>query len=377
MYNRIDMKAAGGVSDTKRNNYFGREEKNKNGKKKAKSTGLFHQFDKTLRRCILLVAMRDAPQTRTENTEELERQRECKRKKEELMRQKGLEKATENAIDAHYYHNMWASAACIKGDKRRVSRELKKLTSESAMVHLLKENIRIRVVGMGYGKGNTPDYTTVWSKKTSKELADRLRFIIQDEKKYTPPNEPVVKVPKPKEVPVLGTRTAEYAKLNEKYEDEKEVIKNNAETLRLQREARGEGSMYSIMQPHARPDLEELIGKRIDVLENYDITNPDTNEVEPHAYWSQGEVLNVVSKKPPKVNVNWDIIPNLPGYDKEHVVGVCELKPSLWNKQKVGAWRMDIDIVAREDESEESEAEVEEVVESSGESEMSEGDDDN
>ena len=132
------------------------------------------------------------------------------------------------------------------------------------------------------------------------------------------------------------------------------------------------------MQPHARPDLDELIGKRIDVLENYDITNPDTNEVEPHEYWSQGEVLNVVSNKPPKVKVNWDIIPNMPGYDKEHVVGVCELKPSLWNKHKVGAWRMDIDIVAREDESEESEAEVEEVDDSSGESEMSEeGDDDN
>ena len=34
----------------------------------------------------------------------------------------------------------------------------------------------------------------------------------------------------------------------------------------MEREARGEGSMYSLLQPFDRPDIMQLVGCRIDVL---------------------------------------------------------------------------------------------------------------
>ena len=49
------------------------------------------------------MAMEEAPETRVLNTEELDKQRECKRNKEEIMKKKGMEVATEEAIDANYY----------------------------------------------------------------------------------------------------------------------------------------------------------------------------------------------------------------------------------------------------------------------------------
>ena len=290
------------------------------------------------------------------------------------MREKGLEKATEAAIDAHYYHIMYTSEVCMKGNSKVVARTLKKLSSETARLELLKENFRIRTLGFGWGKGSTPDYTTAWSKqgkkKTSTELAACLRFVIKDERNYTVPSEPVVETPQPRFVPVLGTRTQEFDELNEKYEDEKEVIKNNADKLRQEREARGEGSMYSTLQPFIRPDLHDLVGKRIDVLGNVEILNEETSNHELQAYWSQGEVVDVIeSAKTPRVKVLWDIVPLLKGWDKEKTEGEQVLLPSLWNKNKVGAWRMDIDIVVSQDDDEESELDNEEGIESSSDSE--------
>jgi len=51
--------------------------------------------------------------------------------KEELIKEKGLEKATEEYIDALYYYQMYFSAACWKTDPKIVATELKKLTSEN------------------------------------------------------------------------------------------------------------------------------------------------------------------------------------------------------------------------------------------------------
>ena len=52
--------------------------------------------------------------------------------KEEMIRAKNMEKATEEYIEGMYYHKMYDSAACLKGDVRVVDRELKKLTSDTA-----------------------------------------------------------------------------------------------------------------------------------------------------------------------------------------------------------------------------------------------------
>ena len=58
-----------------------------------------------------------------------------------------MENATEEYIEGLNYHRMYFSPACWKDDHRYVTRELRKLTSESAKYHALKENIMIRVKG--------------------------------------------------------------------------------------------------------------------------------------------------------------------------------------------------------------------------------------
>ncbi len=59
-------------------------------------------------------------------------------------------KATEEYIEGMYYHKMYDSAACLKGDMRVVDRELKKATSDTACYEVLKENIMIQVKRLGW-----------------------------------------------------------------------------------------------------------------------------------------------------------------------------------------------------------------------------------
>ena len=111
---------------------------------------MFHQFPQELRECLLMMAIEAAPDTRSHNREELEKQREAKRKKEEMLRDAGLLKAKEKLIEAAYYHRMYNSLACCKGDSKVVSKMLERITSESGKIEALKENIRIRVIGFDW-----------------------------------------------------------------------------------------------------------------------------------------------------------------------------------------------------------------------------------
>ena len=67
-------------------------------------------------------------------------QRAEKERKEELSKRYSLDSATESCIDAIYYHEMYHSDACWRTN-REVDRESKKLTSKSAKLNGLKENI--------------------------------------------------------------------------------------------------------------------------------------------------------------------------------------------------------------------------------------------
>ena len=96
-----------------------------------------------MRECLLTVAIEDAPQTVSVNREEIDNQREAKRKKEEMIEKKSLEKAEEALIDVSYYWDMYFSDVCWKGKQSIVKTMLARLRSESAKVEALKENIRM------------------------------------------------------------------------------------------------------------------------------------------------------------------------------------------------------------------------------------------
>jgi len=67
----------------------------------------------------------------------------AKHAKEEILKEKNRRKVTEEYIDALYYHCMYNSDACWKGDPRMVTKELKKLKSKSTKYKAVKENILI------------------------------------------------------------------------------------------------------------------------------------------------------------------------------------------------------------------------------------------
>ena len=99
-----------------------------------------------------------------------------------MIKANNMEKVTEEYIEGMYYRKMYDSAACLKGDVRVVDRELKKLTSDTARYDALKENVMIRVKGLGW------DWCKhAWSKNgqqySIKELADHLKWIIKEERK--------------------------------------------------------------------------------------------------------------------------------------------------------------------------------------------------
>ena len=138
-------------------------------------------------------------------------------------------------------------------------------------------------------------------------------------------------------------------------------FKESCNKLKREREARGEGSMYSVLQPFVRPELKDLIDKRIDVLCSVEIENELTEEKTTALRWCQGEVKSIVkAKNPPTVKVLWDPTPDIAGFEQSKV-GDQKLLPSLWNKDKAGAWRMDVNIVSeQEDTVEEGEESMEE-----------------
>ena len=156
------------------------------------------------------MATTDAPATLKRNNDDLERQAKARRIKEELIKEKGLEKATEEYIDTLYYYQMYFSAACGKTDPKIVATELKKLTSENMRYSALKENIMIRVKGMSWEWCRH-----AWSKDgknySVKELAQHLRWIIKEEKKYDIPPGPSINVPTRTHLPTLGTQTCDVA----------------------------------------------------------------------------------------------------------------------------------------------------------------------
>jgi hypothetical protein len=123
-YGRINLSNASAVSDAKRNSFFNRSKKSR--------PGLLHTIDEDIRQIIVSIAMKDAPETVIAHRAELDVQANARRMKEELIKQKNVEKISEEYIDALYYHAMYSSAACWKGDPKNVSVELSKLKTQTA-----------------------------------------------------------------------------------------------------------------------------------------------------------------------------------------------------------------------------------------------------
>ena len=125
---------------------------------KPNPLGFMHRIKPELKAAILTMAQRDAPSEMTRERADLSAQREARRRKEELALEVGRHNATEQYVDKLYYHEKWGSAACWK-TVAVAERELEKCSSKSAKLEALKEQIKIRTLGLGWA-----DLTTPWSK---------------------------------------------------------------------------------------------------------------------------------------------------------------------------------------------------------------------
>ena len=76
-------------------------------------------------------------------------------------------------------------------------------------------------------------------------------------------------MPKRCKLPTLGTATKQLMESEASAVIDEDQFRKEANELRKQRKARGEGSIFSVMQPLYCPELNELINKRIDVLYSF------------------------------------------------------------------------------------------------------------
>jgi hypothetical protein len=110
----------------------------------------------------------------------------------------------------------------------------------------------------------------------------------------------------------LGTQTEEVLELDRKYFANEDEFKKKAWTLHNERELKGEGSIYSSMQPFVRPEISDLMNERIDVLSEFKMLGKEESDLQ----WCQGEVVHVYEKQQvPMIRVRWDPIPDCTGWE--------------------------------------------------------------
>ena len=73
-----------------------------------------------------------APVIVATNRDNLDRQREAKRKKEEMIEKRSLDKAKEELVEASYYWEMYSSDVCWKDQQSIVRKMLGRLKADSA-----------------------------------------------------------------------------------------------------------------------------------------------------------------------------------------------------------------------------------------------------
>lgn len=351
----IHISAAGAVSSIRRNRFMDRTLNDSDDAAGMIPLGMFHQLSEQLREAVIHVALEDAPATRRRNNQDLQLQATARRKKTELLKKKGLMKATAEYAEAVFYHDLYSSAACWKGDPSIVSHNIEKLTTKKSKYDALKTNILIRVKGFGWEWCKHP-----WSKDgrlfTIEELSTHLVSILIREQGEIIPSEPVVCIPRRQEMPLLGMPTAEIAELDEKYHEGEIEIKRNAAIIRREKNKQrsGEKSIYHASQPYLRPSLEDLVGQRIDVLckfvdESRKSCNNVDADIDADLIWCQGIVTKVTNEKKKEVSVIWDGVKDDDGKEVAYAPSTIILLPSKWNKDTAGAWRMDIAIDVSEE----------------------------
>ena len=220
------------------------------------------------------------------------------------------------------------SPACWR-TARDVMRNFNKLKSETAQREVMKEQIRIRVIGLGW-----KDLRHAWSKNGIVYLVVVLRdylikTILAEEKKRSIPETPPIVLPLRVDRGKLGTMSADYDLLKKHDEDKKRLVMEGGLRMREWSEDNGAEDWHERMQP-PRPNIDgSLIDRRME--QRWDFKEPSGKVV---PMWCKGTIVAVKGNS--RVHIRWD-----DNYVREGETNVTEerLLVSKWNKQVEEGWR--------------------------------------
>ena len=320
---------ASAVAQARFNGDFNRPEKELCRRKSSDNsdnspkTGAFIGLGKEMLETAIQFALNKVKEVKKGQRESLKRQGDVKAAKLALLKEKGLKAATKEYIDKLYYYDMYNSLRCWR-TADEVDAGLAQLSSDRKRLDEIKEQIRMRVLGLGWD-----DKHHAWSSKgcqyTFSELADHLKnAIIPEQGKRIIPIAPPVNLQERKPLPTLGTTAADVDKMNNDQNKNNEKIRDNAQKQRDELESQNIGDVVEEMQPRNAPLCDDtLVDRKIEVC-------LQAGEV---CMWYRGEVKHLHDKNN-HVNVKWTDLD-----DGEAEISTQRLLPSLWNKHKHGGWR--------------------------------------
>ena len=351
-YGRIGLHGAAGINDCRRNKFFERPISKKEVKEKKR--GMFYKEIDEIQHLVILLAMKSAPAVMEDNILALEKQREAKSKKEELLREKGCADAAEDFINSLIYYNMSHSPACWKTNAE-MNNNLNKMKFKKDQLQALKDNINIRVIGY-----NWKQFEITWSingrMKSVDELKDHLKNILRYEKQQKNlPAEPQPKVQGTNNLPILGKRSELVRNLGERNAEKNHDLKIRAKHQLKGDEAKGKSDISSLFQDWVPPKVHKLPGKRIEQALEF-LCEDGKTEIR----WCKGLVKEVCRgrndnwlvdghtkkyyEKHEAAKIEWDnIVEDSGTYIKKHTT-IEPIDPKKWNKYISGGWRYEFDI---------------------------------
>ena len=115
----------------------------------AESDGLFHQLPNEMRQSLISFAIKEVPKVRAAEREAIVKQQDYKQVKREAMIKNNLEKASKTYSQQLIFLEMYHSSACWK-TVEEVNRIFRKIVSTTQKLEAIKDQIKMRVIGLGW-----------------------------------------------------------------------------------------------------------------------------------------------------------------------------------------------------------------------------------
>ena len=228
-----------------------------------------------------------------------------------------------------------------------VDADLNRTKAKGGKISYLKDQIKVRVVGFGWG-----DLRVKWSAGGVDRGVDDLRAelakILKEEESREVPSEPPVPDIQRKTLKQLGSMTAQFDDLARREEVKKEEFKRRVDAERARRDSAGETDPFQRKQPPAAPSVESLEGRHIEYRE--EVTFEDGTKDE---HWFAGVVKQVSDGSVPRggrSKKKYDVGFARVVFDAQPALGETEptekwvaLRPNKFNGNAKNCWRLDLD----------------------------------